>query len=113
VSVPAALASGGKGTRIVLKAAKAFPAAKGSAKFQAKPGARELQVEVEHIRRLARKRVAFLVAGKKVGAATVNAFGAARINRNSEHGQVVPAISAGTRISVRTAAGVPIVKGSF
>jgi hypothetical protein len=39
VFVPAVVASGG-GTRIVLKAAKAFPAAKGSATFKAKPGAR-------------------------------------------------------------------------
>ena len=50
VSVPAVLASGGGGTRIALKSAKTFPAAKGSATFKAKPGERELQVEVEHIR---------------------------------------------------------------
>ena len=47
VSVPQVLASGGEGTRIVLKSAKAFPAAKGSAKFKATAEERELQVEVE------------------------------------------------------------------
>jgi len=73
VSVPAVLAAGGDGTRIVLKAAKAFPAAKGSAKVTAKPGERELEVEVEHIRRLAGKRVAFFVGGKKLGTAKVGA----------------------------------------
>jgi hypothetical protein len=41
VAIPAAaLASGGEGTRIALKPANAFPAAKGSAKFKAKPGER-------------------------------------------------------------------------
>lgn len=101
------------GRRIVLKAAKAFPAAKGHATFKAKPEERELQVEVEHIRRLAGKRVAFFVAGKKLGTAKVNAFGAAEIERNSERGRCVPSVSAGTGVRVRTAAGVLIVKGSF
>ena len=113
VSVPAVLAAGSDGTRIVLKAAKAFPAAKGSAKFTAKPGKRELEVEVEHIRRLSGKRVSFFVGGKKLGTAKVGALGAARIDRNSERGQFVPPVSAGTRVRVRTAAGFLIVKGSF
>jgi hypothetical protein len=113
VSVPAVLASGGGGTRVALKAAVSFPAAKGSAKFKAKPGERELQAEVEHVRRLAGKRIAFFVAGKKLGSARVNAFAAAKIARNSERGQFVPAVRAGTRVKVRTAAGVLIVSGSF
>ena len=112
VSVPV-LAAGGDGTRIVLKAAKAFPAAKGSAKVTAKPGERELEVEVEHIRRLAGKRVAFFVGGKKLGTAKVGALGGAQIDRNSERGQFVPPVSAGTRVRVRTAAGFLIAKGSF
>jgi hypothetical protein len=103
VSVPTVLASGGNGTRIVLRAAKAFPAAKGSAKFKATPEERELQIEVEHIRRLAGKRVAFFVAGKKLGIAKVNVFGTARIERNSQRGQFVPPVPAGTGVRVRTA----------
>jgi hypothetical protein len=75
VAVPAALASGGDGTRIALKPVKAFPAAKGSAKFKAKPGERELQVEVEHIRRLAGRRVVVVVGGAKLGTANVSASG--------------------------------------
>jgi hypothetical protein len=113
VSVPAVLASSGTGTRIVLKAAKAFPAAKGSAKFRSRPDERELEVEVEHIRRLAGKRVAFFVAGKKLGTAKINAFGAARIDRNSERGHRVPSVRVGTNVAVRTLAGVKIVSGSF
>jgi len=74
VAIPAAaLASGGEATRIALKPAKAFPAGKGSAKFKAKPGERELQVEVEHLRRLASRQVVFVVAGAKLGTAKVSA----------------------------------------
>jgi hypothetical protein len=113
VSVPQVLASGGVGTRIVLKSAKAFPAAKGSAKFKAKAEERELQVEVEHIRRLAGKRVVFIVGGKTLGSKKVNRFGAAEINRNSERGQFVPNVRAGTTVRVKTAGGVLVVKGSF
>jgi hypothetical protein len=113
VAVPTVLASGGPGTRIVLKAAKAFPAATGSAKFRAKAGNRELEAEVEHVRRLAGKRVTFYVAGKKLGTAKVSALGAAHISRSSQLGQAVPAVSAGTNVTVRTAAGAKIVTGSF
>lgn len=113
VSVPTVLASGSSGTRIVLKAAKAFPAAKGSAKFRAKAGQRELEAEVEHVRRLAGKRVTFYVAGTKLGSAKVSALGAAHISRSTELGQAVPAVSAGTKVTVRTAAGAKIVSGSF
>jgi hypothetical protein len=113
VGVPTVLAKGGEGTRIVLKPAKAFPAAKGSAKFKSTAGERELQVEVEHVRRLAGKRVVFIVGGKKIATKKINRFGAAEINRNSRQGQFVPAVGAGTSVRVKTAAGVLIVKGSF
>jgi hypothetical protein len=112
VAVPAALAGGG-GTSISLKPAKAFPAAKGSAKFKARAGERELQVEVEHIRRLAGRRVVMVVAGAKLGTAKVSALGAAEISRNSERGQRVPRVAAGTAVKVRTAGGTTVVSGSF
>jgi len=110
VSVPAVLAKGGDGTRIVLKPAKAFPTAKGSATFKAKAGERQLEVEVEHLRRLAGKRVTFVVGGTKLGTARIGALGAAQIERRNS---AVPAVRAGTAVSVKTAAGVLIVKGSF
>jgi hypothetical protein len=112
VAVPAALAAGG-GTRITLKPAKAYPAAKGSAKYKAKAGEREHQVEVEHIRRLAGRRVVIAVAGVRLGAARVSALGAAQINRNTERGQRVPQVSAGTVMKVLTAGGATVVSGSF
>jgi hypothetical protein len=110
VSVPTVLASGGGGTRIALRSAKAFPAAKGSAKFKAKPGERELEAEVEHVRRLVGSTVTFYVAGKKLGSAKVGALGAAHIERRNG---AVPGVRAGTVVSVKTAGGVLIVKGSF
>jgi len=114
VAIPAAaLASGGEGTRIALEPSKAFPAARGSAKFKAKPGERELQLEVEHIRRLAGREVVFVVAGAKLGAAKVSVLGAARLNRNSERGQRVPQVKAGTVVKVRTVGGRTVVSGSF
>jgi hypothetical protein len=110
VSVPAVLAKGGDGTTIVLKASKAFPAAKGSAKLKAKPGERQLEAEVEHVRRLAGKRVTFFVGGAKLGTAKVGALGAAQIERRNS---AVPAVRSGTAVSVKTAGGVLIARGSF
>jgi hypothetical protein len=110
VSVPAVLASGGGGTRIALRSAKAFPAAKGSATFKAKPGERQLEAEVEHVRLLAGRTVTFYVGGKRLGTAKVGALGAAHIERRNG---AVPAVRAGTVVSVKTAGGVLVVKGSF
>ena len=110
VAVPSVLASGGGGTRIVLRPAKAFPAAKGSATFKAKAGERELEVQVEHVRRLAGRTVMFYVGGKRLGNAKVGTLGAAHIERRNG---AVPAVSAGTAVTVKTASGVLIVKGSF
>ena len=110
VAVPSVLASGGGGTRIVLRPAKAFPAAKGSATFKAKSGERQLEAEVEHVRRLAGKTVTFYVGGMRLGSAKVGALGASHIERRNG---AVPAVRAGTAVSVKTAGGVLIVKGSF
>jgi hypothetical protein len=110
VSVPTVLAAGGGGTRIVLKPAKAFPAAKGSATFKAKPGERELEAQVEHVRRLAGKTVTFYVGAKRLGSAKVGALGAAHIERRNS---AVPAVGAGTVVRVKTARGVLIARGSF
>jgi hypothetical protein len=110
VSVPGVLAKSGDGTRIVLKPAKTFPAAKGSAKFKATAEERQLEVEVEHLRRFAGKRVAFFVGATKLGTARIGALGAAQIERRNA---AVRAVRAGTAVSVKTAGGTLIVRGSF
>ena len=109
VAAPAVQAKGGPGTRIALKSSGAFPGASGKAKFQ-NEGQRELEIEVEHVRRLAGTRVNFFVNSTKVGSARVNGLGAAQINRR---GASFPAINAGTRIKVKTAGGRLVVSGQF
>ena len=98
------------GARIIaLKASSAFPVAKGKAKFQV-DGQRGLEIEVEHIRRLAGSRVSFFVNARRLGVSRVNGLGAARLDRR---GSSFPAIRAGTRISVKTAGGRLIASGRF
>jgi hypothetical protein len=97
------------GTRIALKASNAYPGASGKAKFQT-AGQRELEIEVEHVRRLAGKRVNFFVGSTKVGSARISGLGAAQINRR---GSSFPAVRAGTVIKVKTARGATIVSGRF
>jgi hypothetical protein len=107
LAAPAVQAKGG--TIIALKPSSAFPGAKGKAKFQVE-GQRELEIEVEHVRRLAGKRVNFFVNARKVGSKRVSALGAAQLDRR---GATFPAIKSGTRISVKTAGGTLIASGRF
>jgi hypothetical protein len=108
-AAPAVQAKGDPDSRIALKSSGAFPGASGKAKFQ-NQGQRELEIEVEHVRRLAGKRVNFFVNSTKVGSARVSGLGAAQVERR---GASFPAINAGTRIKVKTAAGTLIVSGRF
>ena len=109
LAAPAVQAKGGPGTRIALKGSSAYPGASGKAKFQ-NEGQRELENEIEHVRRLAGKRVNFFVNSTKVGSARISGLGAAQINRR---GSTFPAINAGTRVKVKTAGGATIVAGRF
>lgn len=110
VAVPVVLAKGDR--QVVLRPAKAYPHAKGSAQYQAQTGQRELQVEVEHIRSLKGKQVLFYVNGAKIGAARVSGLGKAELSRNTELGQRVPQVSHGTKVVVRTSQAA-VVSGSF
>ena len=49
--------------QITLKHTAAFPRATGQAQYQSQPGQRELQIEAEHLRALAGKRVRLLRQG--------------------------------------------------
>jgi hypothetical protein len=107
ILAPAVQAKGG--TRIVLKASNAYPGAAGKAKFQS-AGQRELEIEVEHVRSLAGKRVNFFVNSTKIGSARVNGLGAAQITRR---GASAPAVRSGTVVKVKTARGALVVSGRF
>jgi opacity protein-like surface antigen len=109
VAAPAVQAKDEPGSRIALKSSAAFPGASGKAKVQHQ-GQRELEIEVEHVRRLAGKRVDFFVNSTKVGSARVNGLGSAQVNRR---GASFPTVNAGTRIKVKTAGGKLIVSGRF
>ena len=99
--------------QIPLRAAATSGKANGSAQYQAQPGQRELQVEVQHVRWLAGKTVVFSAAGMTLGKAKVSAMGQADITRNTERGQTVPPIAHGSSVTVRTTGGKLIISGRF
>ena len=112
VAVPAAQA---KGTSITatLNGSAAFPAVTGKAKFTHEAGKRELEVQIEHARPLAGRRLTVFVAGSRIGTMVVGKLGNAHLNRSTELGQAVPHVTAGSGASVRTAAGAIVAKGRF
>src|SRR4051812_25056638 len=114
VLAPAALASGGGTTRsIALHGSVSFPNATGKAVYKVNGSERELQIEVEHIRALAGKRINVFVNGNKLASPLVNSFGVARVNRNTDRGQFVPTIKIGSTVRVRTLGGTLIASGTF
>jgi len=110
---PAAYAKGGEGTRIQLRGSAQYPNANGTAKYKNIGGEREFQVELEDARALRGKTLTVYANGAKVGTFKVNNLGNGRLERNSDQGQNVPNISAGSQIQIKTAAGVLVVSGSF
>jgi hypothetical protein len=104
-----------KGTdiRIALKGSGQFPNAKGTAKYRDRGGEREFQVEVENVKALAGKTLSVFANGKKVGSLKINSLGAGSLNLNSARGNSVPAIGAGSKVQVKTGAGVRVVSGQF
>jgi predicted PilT family ATPase len=111
IVVPVVLASANK--QIALRPSKTYPAAKGTAQYQAQSGQHEIQLEVEHVRSLAGQRVSFYVGGSKIGTARVSKRGVADIDRNTDRGQRVSPVGAGTTVRVRTSGSVLIVSGKF
>jgi hypothetical protein len=99
--------------RISLKGSAQFPNAKGTAKYRDRGGEREFQVEVENVKVLAGKTLNVFVNGTKVGSLKVSTLGAGSLNLNSTRGNNVPAIRAGSKVQVKTSAGVLVVSGQF
>lgn len=91
----------------------AHPASEGAAQFQSQPGQSELQFEVNHIGALAGQQLAVYVAGAKIATVKVGRHGVAELGLNSERGQRVPQVGAGTTIKVETTRGVTVASGSF
>ncbi len=109
IMAPSVQAKDGRGTIIQLKPTAAYASAKGKAKYQV-TGQRELEIEIEHLRRLAGTRVSFFVNNTKVGTSRFNGLGEARLDRR---GASFPAIQPGTMIKVKTVGGRLIASGRF
>ena len=62
---------------------------------------------------MAGKTLGVFVNGAKVGSLRVSALGVGRFSRNTDLGQSVPAISAGSQVQIKTAAGAVVVSGGF
>jgi hypothetical protein len=99
--------------QIALKPSSAFPTATGSAQYQSQPGQRELQIEVEHLAKLAGQSVSFYANGAKFGVGKVSSLGIVQIDRNTELGQSVPLIVHGSTVAASTSTGVLIASGQF
>jgi ABC-type phosphate transport system substrate-binding protein len=111
---PAASAKGGGTTRTIsLKGSVSFPNAIGQAVSKVNGTERELEVDVQHIRSLAGKRVNVNVNGHLFATPRVNSLGHFTVNHNTGAGQAVPTIKAGSTVRVRTLGGTLIAGGTF
>jgi hypothetical protein len=111
---PAASAKGGGTTRTIsLKGSVSFPNATGQAVSKVNGSERELEVDVQHIRSLAGKRVNVNVNGHLFATPRVNSLGHFTVNHNTGAGQAVPSIKAGSTVRVRTLGGTLIAGGTF
>lgn len=99
--------AGAKSTQIIhraaLKGSRTYPAVTGEAKWKAKNGQRELEVQIDNANPLKDKRLAVGVGGKLIGFVRVNDLGRARLVRRTEAGQAVPTSVVGKAMKVRTA----------
>ena len=100
-------------SKIALKGSTRFPNAIGTAKYKVDGTEREFQVEVEHIKPLAGKRLYVYVNGVRAGSFLVSSLGTGRMNRNTIRGQAVPMIVTGSMVTVRTGTGVLVASGQF
>jgi hypothetical protein len=112
---PAAAAKGGTAvTRTAaLHGSSSFPNATGLATSKVSSEERELDVEVQHIAGLAGKHVNIFVNGNKWASPLVSSLGRIHVDRNTQRGQAVPPIAAGSTVRVRTLGGTLIASGTF
>lgn len=87
--------------------------AKGSAKIKVRANEQEFEVEAQVSRKSVGAVLGVVVNDVVVGTMTVNKFGKAKLELNSENGDEVPVIAEGTIVSVVNADGVIILAGQF
>jgi hypothetical protein len=99
--------------RAPLSGSAAFPAVNGEAKWKAKEGERELEIQIEDAKRLAGKRLTVRIGGKVMGHMRVSALGRARLVRDTQAGQSVPTSVTGKGVRISTAGGALVASGRF
>jgi hypothetical protein len=97
--------------QIPLSAGKGFARATGSAQYQAQPGQRELQIELDHLGFLSGRTLVVQVNGATVGSMKVSQRGIAQLTLNTERGQRVPVVVHGSTVTTKGAA--VIASGTF
>ena len=99
--------------QIPLAASRSHAGVTGSAQYQAQPGQREFQIEVERLAALRGTSMLVRVNGAIVGSMKVSNRGIAQLTQNTELGQRVPLIAPGSTVTVKTTTGVVITSGRF
>ena len=99
--------------QIPLTAGTGIAGVTGSSQYQAQPGQRELQIEIEHLRSLAGQSLLVQVNGATVGSMKVSGKGIAQLTRNTERGQATPTVAHGSIVTVKTKAGIALASGRF
>ena len=92
----------------------AFPGAEGHARFEMRSDRTELSIEVEHV--AGGTAVVFLVNGAQVGMEMVTGTGSngeTELELSTRNGNTLPAVQAGSTVTVQTADGKVIVSGTF
>ena len=90
------------------------PAAEGHARFEMRSDRTELSIEVEHLP--AGTAVVFLVNGAQVGTGMASGNGPngeAELELSTRNGNTLPAVQAGSTVTVQTPDGKVIVSGTF
>ena len=113
VSATSALASNHVELHASLSGAKSFSQAHGSSTFERNGSARDVNVTVSGISRLAGKRVTVFIAGKKVGKILVSSGGTAHRDFSTADGEFVPFASAGSKVRITTSKGTTIASGTY
>jgi len=99
--------------RAALSGSTAFPGVNGEAKWKSKDGQRELEVQIQDATKLAGKKLTVRIGGTIVGHMKVNALGRARLVKDTQAGQSVPASVAGKTVKIKTSGGKLVASGSF
>jgi hypothetical protein len=86
---------------------------KGEARYRTRPDRRDFRVQVENVNVPAGTALNVFVNGSRIGALTINSFRQGELERNTNDGHVVPVISTGTTVAVKTAAGATVASGTF